>query len=75
MIEFDFHFEHKSKRSNHVADALSQKVELATLRLLANMSASVMNTPIRKCVRENLDKDPIVKTIFKLVQERMIRQF
>ena len=75
VAEFDFHFEHKSGSSNTVADALSRKAELTALRLLANMSASVVNTPIRECIKENLEKDPAIRTILKLVEEGKTRQF
>ena len=69
MAEFDFHFKHKSGCSNQVAEALSHKSKLAALRLLVNMSASVVNTPIKKCIRDNLEKDLAVLTILKLVEE------
>ena len=75
VAKFDFHFEHKSGRSNQAADTLSHKAELATLRLLANMSASVVNTPIRERIKENLEKDPAVRTILKLIEEGKTRQF
>ena len=50
-------------------------MELATLRLLANMSASVVNTPIRERIKKNLEKDPTVRTILKLIEEGKTRQF
>ena len=75
MAEFDFHFEHKSGHSNQVVDTLSRKAELAAWRLLANMSASVVNTPIRERIKENLEKDHAVKTILKLAEEGKTRQF
>ena len=73
MAEFDFHFEHKLGCSNQAADALSCKAELATLRLLANMSASRVNTPIKERIRENLDKDTAVRTILKLIEDGKTR--
>ena len=75
MAKFEFYFEHKSSRSNQAVDALSRKVELAALRLLANMSASVVNTFIREHIKENLKKDPAVKTILKLIEEGKTRKF
>ena len=75
MVEFDLHFEHKSGRSTQAANALSRKAELVALRLLANMSASVVNTPIKERIKENLEKDPAVRTILKLIEEGKTRQF
>ena len=75
MAEFDFHFEHKSGCSNQAADAPSSKAELAALRLLANMSASMVNTPIREHIKESLEKDPAVRSILKLVEEGKTHQF
>ena len=75
VVEFDFYFEHKSGRLNQATDALSHKAKLAALRLLANMSASVVNTPIRERIKKNLDKDPTVRTILKLIEEGKTRQF
>ena len=75
VVTFNFHFEHKLRRSNQATNALSRKEELAALRLLANMSASVVNAPIRKHIRENLEKDLAVRTILKLLKEGKARQF
>ena len=75
MAEFDFHFEHKLDYSNQAADALSRKAELAALRLLANMVADVVNTPLKECIKENLKKDHVVRTILKLVEEGKTHQF
>ena len=33
------------------------------------MSASVVNTPIQERIKENLEKDPTIKTILKPVKE------
>ena len=43
--------------------------------MLTIMSASMVNTPIIKRIRENLDKDPIVSTILKLIEEGKTCQF
>ena len=75
MVEFEFHFGHKSGCSNQVVDALSHKAELAALRLLINMLASVVNPLIKEWIRENLEKDPTVRTILKLIEEGKTRQF
>ena len=75
VAEFDFRFEHKAGRLNQAADALSRKAELATLKILASLSASVVNTPLKERIKENLEKDPVVRTILKLVEEGKTRQF
>ena len=75
MAVFDFQFKHKSGRMNQVADVLSYKEELVALILLANMSANVENILIQKRIKENLKKDPVVKTILKLMKEGKTRQF
>ena len=54
---------------NQAADALSRKAELATLKIMASLSASVVNTPLKERIKENLEKDPVVRTILKLVKE------
>ena len=46
VAEFDFHFKHRLGHLNQAADAMSHKAELASLRLLSNMLASVVNTLI-----------------------------
>ena len=54
---------------SQVDNAPSHQAELAVLRLLANMLASMVNIPIRECIMENLEKDPVVRTILKLIEE------
>ena len=66
LAEFDFAFEHRADRTNQVANTLSRRAELVALRLLANMSASTVTTPIRDRIRENLDKDPMAQNLIKL---------
>ncbi|XP_062086152.1 uncharacterized protein LOC133792259 [Humulus lupulus] len=53
-------------RLNQAVDALSCKPELATLKILASLSISVVNTPI---------KDPVFRTMLKLVKEGVTHQF
>ena len=75
MAEFDLQFEHRAGRTNQAADALSRKAELAAMTLLANLSASRVHIPIRERIKENLEKDPVVRTLLKLVKEGRSRRF
>ena len=68
VAEFDLQFEHRAGRTNQAADALSRKAELAAMTLVANLSASKVHIPIRERIKENLEKDPIVRTPLKLVK-------
>ena len=52
---------------------MSRKVELAALRLLANISTSVVNIPIQECIKEHLERDLAVRIILKLVKEGKTR--
>ena len=69
VAEFDLQFEHRAGRTNQAADALSRKAELAAMTLLANLSASRVHIPIRERIKKNLEKDPVVRTLLKLVKE------
>ena len=51
-----------------MADALSRRAELATLKKVAPMSATKMTTDIRKLIEENLKKDLKAVSIMKLVE-------
>ena len=75
LVEFDFCFEHKAKKTNQVADALSRRAELATLRRVAPMSATKVTTEIRKLIEENLKKDPQAVSIMKLVEDGKSKYF
>uniref|UniRef100_A0A803Q094 Reverse transcriptase domain-containing protein n=1 Tax=Cannabis sativa TaxID=3483 RepID=A0A803Q094_CANSA len=67
--------EKKASRLNQTADALSRKVELATLKVLASMSASWMGTPIKERIKENLKTDPVAKNIMTLARKAKTTQF
>ena len=58
-----------------MADELSKRVELETLRRVAPMSATKMTTNIQKSIEENLKKDPQVVFIMKLVEDGKSRYF
>lgn len=42
---------------------------------MANMSATTVNTPIMGCIKENLEKDPTIKTILKLMKKARLVDF
>ena len=58
-----------------MADALSRRTELATLRRVAPMSATKVTKDIRKLIEENLKKNPQAVSIMKLVEDGKFRYF
>ena len=75
LVEFDFCFEHKARKTNQVADALSRRAELATLRRVPLMSTTKVTTDIRKSIEKNLKKDPHAVSIMKLVEDGKSKYF
>ncbi len=73
--DYDCEILYHPGKANQVADALSRRAELVALRLLANMSASTVTTPIRDRIRENLDKDPMAQNLTKLAREGKAHRF
>ncbi|KAL0457824.1 UNVERIFIED_CONTAM: Transposon Tf2-11 polyprotein [Sesamum latifolium] len=57
LSEFPFVLEYWAGSSNHVADALSRRADLASLGSVAALSSSVVATSIRDRARELLPKD------------------
>lgn len=58
LFEFDFQFLYNSGISNRVTDALSRKLEIATLIHIAQLSRSVVETILKGRILEELLKDP-----------------
>ena len=58
-----------------MADALSRRAELATLRRVAPLSATKVTTDIQKLIEENLKKDPQAVSIIKLVEDGKSKYF
>ncbi|KAL0445817.1 UNVERIFIED_CONTAM: Transposon Tf2-11 polyprotein [Sesamum latifolium] len=80
MVKTDktaFHFvlEHRAGSSNHVANALSHRADLASLGLVAALSSSVVATSIRDRARELLPKDSAAQGLVHLVEQGKARQF
>jgi len=54
-------------QSNQVADALSRKAELASLKLEEIAAMSQLKGAIPERIREGLEKDPVAQTLLKNV--------
>ncbi|KAL0303197.1 UNVERIFIED_CONTAM: Transposon Tf2-11 polyprotein [Sesamum radiatum] len=74
LSEFHFVLEYWAGSSNHVADALSRRADLASLGSVAVLSSSVVATSIRDQVRELLPKDSVAQGLVHLVKQGKARQ-
>ena len=68
-VEFDYRLEYKLGKTNVVADALSQKVELATL------SMSQLNYDLVSHIKECLQQNPLTKDLLGNVLEGKTKRF
>ncbi|KAL2223600.1 UNVERIFIED_CONTAM: Retrovirus-related Pol polyprotein from transposon [Sesamum indicum] len=75
LSEFHFVLEYRAGSSNHVADALSRRADLASLGSVAALSSSAVATSIRDRARELLSKDPAAQGLIQLVEQGKARQF
>ncbi|KAL0301589.1 UNVERIFIED_CONTAM: Retrovirus-related Pol polyprotein from transposon.6 [Sesamum radiatum] len=75
LMEFHFVLEYRAGSSNHVADALSRRADLATLGLVAGLSSSSVSTSVRDWARELLSGDPAAQGLVHLVEQGKPRQF
>ncbi|KAL0434762.1 UNVERIFIED_CONTAM: Transposon Tf2-12 polyprotein [Sesamum radiatum] len=75
LSEFHFVLEYRAGSSNHVADALSRRADLASLVSVAALSSSAVATSIRDRARELLPKDPAAQGLVHLVEQGKARQF
>ncbi|KAK4382075.1 Retrovirus-related Pol polyprotein from transposon.6 [Sesamum angolense] len=75
LSEFHFVLEYRACSSNHVADALSRRADLATLGSVAALSSSAVATSVRDRARELLSKDPAAQGLIQLVEQGKARQF
>ncbi|KAH9697534.1 Endonuclease [Citrus sinensis] len=69
LAEFDYRLEYKPGKANVVADALSRKVELATL------SMSQPKSDLVSCINEGLQQDLLAKDLLEKVLEGKTRRF
>ncbi|KAL0349659.1 UNVERIFIED_CONTAM: Transposon Tf2-11 polyprotein [Sesamum radiatum] len=75
LSEFHFVLEYRAGSSNHVADALSRRADLATLGLVTALSSSAVATSVRDRARELLSRDPAAQGLVHLVEQGKARQF
>ncbi|KAK4387229.1 Transposon Ty3-G Gag-Pol polyprotein [Sesamum angolense] len=66
---------YRTGSSNHVADALSHRADLATLGSVTALSSSAVATPVRDRARELLPKDLAAQGQVHLVEQGKARQF
>ncbi|KAL0411645.1 UNVERIFIED_CONTAM: Transposon Tf2-11 polyprotein [Sesamum latifolium] len=75
LSEFHFMLEYRVGSSNHVADALSRRADLASLGSVAGLSSSVVTTSVRDRARELLPKNSAAQGLVHLVEQGKARQF
>ena len=73
MADFDFALEYKAGATNHVADALSRKAELAACHYVCSLSS--ISFSIREKIKAHLDKDAMAESLIHLVKKGKTRQF
>ncbi|KAL0361382.1 UNVERIFIED_CONTAM: Retrovirus-related Pol polyprotein from transposon [Sesamum radiatum] len=66
---------YRASSSNHVADALIRRADLASVVLVAALSSSAVATSIRDRARELLPKDFVAQGLVYLVEQGKARQF
>ena len=67
MAEFDYRLGYKPGNANVVANALSRKVELATL--------SRPDSTLMEKIKEGIEHDVLAKSLLPLVKKRKTRHF
>ncbi|KAL0336262.1 UNVERIFIED_CONTAM: Transposon Tf2-11 polyprotein [Sesamum radiatum] len=75
LSEFYFVLEYRAGSSNHVADALSRRADLATLGSVAALSSSAVATSIRDRACDLLSGDPVAQGLVHLIEQGKARQF
>ncbi|KAL0373943.1 UNVERIFIED_CONTAM: Transposon Tf2-12 polyprotein [Sesamum radiatum] len=75
LSEFHFVLEYRAGSSNHMADALSRRADLASLVSVAALSSSAVATSIRDRARELLPKNSAAQGLVHLVEQGKARQF
>ncbi|KAL0433909.1 UNVERIFIED_CONTAM: Transposon Tf2-11 polyprotein [Sesamum latifolium] len=75
LSEFHFVLEYRAGSSNHVADALSRRADLAGLGSVAALASSAVATSVRDRARELLLGDSAAQGLVHLVEQGKARQF
>ncbi|KAL2246590.1 UNVERIFIED_CONTAM: Transposon Tf2-12 polyprotein [Sesamum indicum] len=75
LSEFHFVLEYRAGSSNHAADALSRRADLANLESIAALSSSVAAISVKDQVRELLPRDPAAQGLIRLVEQGKARHF
>ena len=73
LEEFDFAIEYKACATNHVADALSKKAELAVYRHVCSLTS--ISTTLKEKIKAHIDKDAMAENLMNLVKMGKTRQF
>ncbi|KAL0289006.1 UNVERIFIED_CONTAM: Transposon Tf2-11 polyprotein [Sesamum radiatum] len=75
LSEFHFVLEYRAGSSNHVADALSRRADLASLGSVAALASSAVATSVRDRARELLARDSAAQGLVHLVEQGKARHF
>ncbi|KAL2245998.1 UNVERIFIED_CONTAM: Transposon Tf2-11 polyprotein [Sesamum indicum] len=75
LLEFHFVLEYRASSSNHAADALSRRADLANLESIAALSSSAAAISVKDQVRELLPRDPAAQGLIRLVEQGKARHF
>ncbi|KAL0374409.1 UNVERIFIED_CONTAM: hypothetical protein Sradi_3356600 [Sesamum radiatum] len=75
LSEFHFILEYQAGSSNHVADALRRRADLASLGLVATLFSSAVATSIRDRALVLLPRDSAAQSLVHLIKQGKARQF
>ncbi|KAL0403910.1 UNVERIFIED_CONTAM: Transposon Tf2-11 polyprotein [Sesamum radiatum] len=75
LSKFHFVLEYRAGSSNHVADALSCRADIACLGSVAALASNAVATSIWDRVRELLPRDSAVQGLIHLVEQGKAQQF
>ncbi|KAL0400203.1 UNVERIFIED_CONTAM: Transposon Tf2-11 polyprotein [Sesamum radiatum] len=75
LSEFHFVLEYRAGSSNHVADALSRRADLASLGSVAALASSAVATSVRDRARELLARDSAAQGLVHLVEQGKARAY
>lgn len=75
LAEFNFSLEYRTGSSNHVADALSRRVDFDDTQVVAALAASKVTTNLKDQIRELTKQDPAAQCLVDLVGQGKTRQF